>query len=128
MRRREFISLIGSVAATWPLAARAQQSAMPVIGFLHSGSDTLPERQRGFRQGLKDTGFVEGENLAVVYRWAENQMNRLPELVTELVHRQVAVLVTVGNATTLVAKVSAFGGKADIGLPLSDPSLARTIC
>jgi putative tryptophan/tyrosine transport system substrate-binding protein len=106
MRRREFISLIGSVAATWPLAARAQQSAMPVIGFLHSGSDTLPERQRGFRQGLKDTGFVEGENLAVVYRWAENQMNRLPELVTELVHRQVAVLVTVGNATTLVAKVT----------------------
>jgi putative ABC transport system substrate-binding protein len=79
---------------------------MPVIGFLHSEFDTLPVRQRGFRQGLKDTGFVESENLTVVYRWAENQMDRLPELVAELVHRQVAVLVTVGNATALVAKAT----------------------
>jgi len=77
-----------------------------VIGFLHSASDTNPESLRAFRQGLKDTGFVEGENLAVVYRWAENQMDRLPELVAELVHRQVAVLVTVGNATTLAAKAT----------------------
>jgi putative tryptophan/tyrosine transport system substrate-binding protein len=106
MKRRVFITLLGGAAVALPLAARAQQSAMPVIGFLHSASDTLPESLRGFRQGLKDTGFVEGENLAVVYRWAENQMDRLPELVAELVHRQVAVLVTVGNATTLAAKAT----------------------
>src|SRR5258708_35199224 len=102
MRRREFISLLGG-AAVWPLAARAQQPVMPVIGFLHSASDTLPERLRGFRQGLKDAGFVEGENLAVVYRWAENQMDRLPELGARVVPRQVALLVTVRNATTLTA-------------------------
>jgi putative ABC transport system substrate-binding protein len=105
MKRREFIAALGSAAA-WPVVAGAQQSTLPVIGFLHSESDTFPERQRGFRQGLKDTGFVEGENLAVAYRWAENQMDRLPELVAELVHQQVAVLVTVGNATTLAAKAT----------------------
>ena len=77
-----------------------------VIGFLHSESDAIPDRVRGFRQGLKDTGFVEGENLSVVYRWAENQMDRLPEMVADLVHQQVAVLVTIGNATTLAAKVT----------------------
>jgi putative ABC transport system substrate-binding protein len=104
--RREFISALCGSASMRPLATRAQQPAMPVIGFLHSASDTLPEVLLGFRQGLKDTGFVEGENLAVVYRWAENQMDRLPELVAELVHRQVAVLVTVGNATTLAAKAT----------------------
>jgi putative tryptophan/tyrosine transport system substrate-binding protein len=106
MRRREFITLVGGAAVAWPQAARTQQPAMPVIGYLHSESDTLPERERGFRQGLKDTGFVEGENLAVIYRWAENQMDRLPGLVAELLHRQVAVLVTVGNATTLAAKAT----------------------
>jgi len=106
MRRRDFIKGIVGSAVAWPVIARAQQPALPVIGFLHSESDTLPERLRGFRQGLKDTGFVEGENLAVEYRWAENQMDRLPELVAELVHRQVAVLVTVGNATTLAAKAT----------------------
>jgi putative tryptophan/tyrosine transport system substrate-binding protein len=100
------MTLLGGAVAAWPLAAHAQQQAMPVIGFLHSASDTNPESLRAFRQGLKDTGFVEGENLAVVYRWAENQMDRLPELVAELVHRQVAVLVTVGNATTLAAKAT----------------------
>ena len=106
MRRRDFISLVGGAAAAWPLAGRAQQPAMPVIGFLHSESDAIPDRVRGFREGLKDTGFVEGENLSVVYRWAQNQLDRLPEMVADLVHRQVAVLVTVGNATTLAAKVT----------------------
>src|SRR6516162_1642903 len=106
MRRSDFTKAIIGVVTAWPFVTLAQQPAMPVIGFLHSASDTLPESLRGFRQGLKDTGFVEGENLAVVYRWAENQMDRLPELVAELVHRQVAVLVTVGNATTLAAKAT----------------------
>ena len=101
MKRRKFIALLGAAAAAWPFAASAQQPAMPVIGFLHSASDTLPDRLRGFRQGLKDTGYVEGENVATVYRWAEDEIDRLPELATELARRQVAVFVSIGNATTL---------------------------
>jgi putative tryptophan/tyrosine transport system substrate-binding protein len=104
--RREFIATLGGMAAAWPLAAGSQQAVMPVIGFLHPASDTLPDRLRGFRQGLKDTGYIEGENVAIVYRWAENQIDRLPELVAELVRRQVAVLAISGNAATLAAKAA----------------------
>jgi len=106
MRRREFIALLGG-AATWPVAARAQQGAMPVVGFLDPRSPGATEYLlRAFRQGLKETGHVEGENVAIIYRWAENQFDRLPVLATDLVRRQVAVIVTGGSPD------SAFAAKA----------------
>ena len=77
IRRREFITLLGGAAAAWPAAARGQQAGMPVVGFLHPATpDSFPDRLRAFRQGLKDTGYVEGESVAIVYRWGENQPDR----------------------------------------------------
>jgi putative tryptophan/tyrosine transport system substrate-binding protein len=107
MRRREFISLFGGAAA-WPLAAGAQQPAMPVIGFLESRSpDAMLDRLRGFRQGLKDTGYVERENVAIEYLWADNQLDRLPELAAELVRRRVAIIVSSGPPEVVFAAKAA---------------------
>jgi putative ABC transport system substrate-binding protein len=107
MRRREFITLLGGGAAVSPFAARAQQAAMPVVGFLTPTSpDTQADRLRAFRQGLKENGFVEGENIAIAYRWAENQTDRVPELVADLVQRNVTVIATVGDHVALAAKAA----------------------
>ena len=118
--RREFISLLGGAAAAWPLAARAQQQMMPVIGFIHPGyPNAASSFLAAFHQGLKEAGFVEGQNTAIEYRWAGGQFNRIPGLVADLIERKVAVLVAVNgigparaakDATSTIPIVFVYGG------------------
>ena len=104
--RRELLAALGGVAAAWPLAARAQP-AMPVVGILSSGSvSAFVDLLGAFRQGLKEAGYIEGQNVAIESRWAEGHFERLPELATELVQRRAAVIVTTGGSSNLAAKAA----------------------
>src|SRR5215467_2506392 len=97
MRRREFIKVIAGSAATWPLAARAQQPAMPVVGFINAGTaDASTRRVAAFRKGLSEAGYAEGQNVIVEYHWLEGHYERLPALMTDLIQRRVAAIATPG--------------------------------
>jgi putative tryptophan/tyrosine transport system substrate-binding protein len=107
LRRREFITLLGSTAAAWPLGALAQQPAMPVVGFLSTGApDTFAHLVAPFRQGLSEAGYVEGRNVAIEYRWSEGQYDRLPAMVSELLRRDVAVIAALSTPSALAAKTA----------------------
>jgi putative ABC transport system substrate-binding protein len=128
MRRRDFITLLGGAAAAWPFKAHAQQPAMPVVGYLSNGSpEADASRLTGLRRGLNQSGYVEGRNLVIEYRWAGNQADRLPALAADLVQLRVAVIVTPGLVATLAAKA------ATTSIPIvflvgNDPVLAWACC
>src|SRR5262245_54162079 len=106
-KRREVITLLGGAAAAWPLTARAQESAIPVIGFIRNTTrDDSADLLKAMHEGLRQTGYVEGRNVAVEYRFADNQLDRLPMMAADLVRRQVAVIVAGGDASSFAAKAA----------------------